>query len=252
VSAAFEVGQKVTHSIRGSVEIAYGPYTNTVGSACYVMRLEGGREVSVQADTLSAIPEPPKFAVGDKVTSDGSLRGKEGVLVAGPFVSRFQGDHFWVADVNGLHYTPKEDDLRQLPEPAPIKVGDRVRVVKDADGIRSGWYVGLVGVVERIDSTGQLPYLVRFGDGSGRHGDKPNGRWYCESVERVEDENTYTHDGVTYDLTARYRDNDGDVWKFKRIDGTVRGNYTDRPVEHWDSTLTSVADSYGPLTRVND
>jgi hypothetical protein len=242
VSAAFEVGQKVTHNIRGSVEIAYGPYTNTFGSVCYVMRLEGGREVSVQADTLSAIPEPPKFAVGDVVTSDGSLRGKEGVLVAGPFVSPVDADHFWVADVDGQHYTPKEAVLRQV-EPAPIKVGDRVRVVKDDPEIRTGEFVGRVGAV--VDTGNHLRddlnFRIKFPSGA---------YWWCAEVERVEDENTYTHNGVTYDLTARYRDKDGDTLRIKLVDGVARVAWFGEEPYTDSNDLPYAVRNYGPLTRV--
>jgi hypothetical protein len=250
----FEVGQTVRHEVRGEVDVTYGPFVGLYGDGRYIVRQGDGREVMVNISALSAIPEPPKFAIGDKVTSDGSLRDTVGILVAGPFVSPLLGDRFWVADVDDRHHTPIEAGLRKVVDPAPIKVGDRVRVTDD-DGGGANRFNGRIGTVTTLHGEGSsLPYLVEFGNGRGFHGEL-NGTWNCRSVERVEDETTYTHDGVTYDLTARYRDRDDDYWTFKNVEGTVRGNCASTNVAtdvyNGHESLESAVRRYGPLTRVS-
>ncbi|MFE0326301.1 phiSA1p31-related protein [Streptomyces sp. NPDC058960] len=246
----FKVGDRVHHDVRGDAEITYGPFDSPWGGTRYVIRLDSGKETAVSPGTLSAIPEPPKFAIGDKVTTRASRQ--EGRLVAGPFVSRFGGRRFWVVEsTDGKHEAPSEESLTKLSEPEPVKVGDRVRVVKDSDGYRAGQYIGRVGVVAEVEPRNELPYKVRFGDGSGFHGD-PDGHWWCEVVERVTDEDTYTHNGVTYDLSAKYRDRDGDVWHFARFGDKVVGLIGRDPVDEHDGDPFRFAAGYGPLTRVTD
>lgn len=244
----FEVGQKVRHDSHGEVEVTYGPFVGAFGGTRYLIRTDSGREVTVSPHTLAAIPEPPKFAIGDKVTAVGS----EGALVAGPFVSKWTGTTFWVVEhADGRYSAPLEEALTKAAD-EPIKVGDRVRVVKDSDGYRAGEYVGLVGVVAEITPSDDLPYKVRFGDGSGEHGNSVNGYWFCAEVERITDEDTYEYAGVTYDLRARYRDREGDVWTFKRwTDGEVRGTWVGT-INDYSARLGEVVTDFGPLTRVTD
>ncbi|MFI0211994.1 phiSA1p31-related protein [Streptomyces diastaticus] len=68
------------------------------------------------------------------------------------------------------------------------------------------------------------------------------------------DSDMYTHDGVAYQLTARYRDEEGDVWKFRRNPDNPREVQAQTaPVldGHWDEfTLPTVVRKYGPLCRV--
>ncbi|MFB7114072.1 phiSA1p31-related protein, partial [Streptomyces sp. NPDC056291] len=129
-----------------------------------------------------------------------------------------------------------------------IKVGDRVRVVKDDETLRTGQFVGKVGVINRLNSSSRLPYSVRFDEGQ----DAPHLTWNVAEVERVDADTVAVHDGVVYDLTAQYRDNEGDVWTFKRRpDGEVRGDYGPYPsISEYASTLASAVKEYGPLTRV--
>ncbi|GAB1326935.1 hypothetical protein [Streptomyces sennicomposti] len=213
MSDVFEIGQKVKHASRGDVEVTYGPYDSPYGTR-YLVRLETGKETHASAVTLSAIPETPKFAVGDK--AKGAYSGTVYTIVAGPFDDN---GHVWYVtrEPNGAVGHNSAADL-EVVEPAPIKVGDRVRVVKDGPDERTGEFVGKVGKLIRDDGF-STSYLVEFGDGSGRHGDPENGRWWVAEVERVTDESadTYEHAGVTYDDTIEY---------------AVR--------------------EYGPLTRVND
>jgi hypothetical protein len=248
VTETFEVGQKVRHDAHGDAEVTYGPFHDTFGRTRYVVRLASGTETPLVVGTLSAIPEPPAFAIGDKVVTAAGIRG---VVDAGPFKTRYaSGGVFWVvADEAGTHVTPFESSLTKVVE-QPIKVGDRVRVTDDDGGGRNR-FNGLIGTVKELRGEGHsLPYLVEFGDGRGHHG-ALNGRWHCGAVERVTDEDTHAHNGVTYDLSAKYRDRDGDVWRFQRMsDGAVHGRWTAGPIEVHHSTLAEVADECGPLTRV--
>ncbi|KAF4408633.1 phiSA1p31-related protein [Streptomyces lycii] len=88
--------------------------------------------------------------------------------------------------------------------------------------------------------------------------------WYAVSVEGGRDEvwdagsmrlvaaptalNSYTLDGVTYDLTADYRDNEGDVWRFTgdtHPDGMPEVSCSGSSY----TRLADAVDKYGPLTR---
>ncbi len=255
MSDVFEVGQKVRY--RGEeVTITYGPYTSSLGLTRYLVKDADGAELPTRDYDLTAIPTSPAFVVGDTVTLATRPGGMPYTVEYGPFDDR---DVYVVRRVDEptdpddvRTFTALAGVMRKVEAPA-VKVGDRVRIVKDSDGIRSGEYVGLVGTLERVDEGAELAHLVRFGDGSGTHGDKVNGRWWCERVEPVTDENTYEHDGVIYDLTARYRDRDGDVWRLKRINGVVRARWDGEDSPTTDSnTLATVAGTWGPLTRVAD
>jgi hypothetical protein len=136
-----------------------------------------------------------------------------------------------------------------VEEPEPIKVGDRVRVVADDPEIRTGEYVGKVGLVATIGNRvrRELVYRISFPDGD---------YWWVADVERVTDENTYTHDGVTYDLSAKYRDKDGDEWTFTDRgfgpDGTPNGAMNGYAGGNYSYTLGYAAQKYGPLARITD
>ncbi|WP_405620292.1 phiSA1p31-related protein [Streptomyces sp. NBC_00076] len=246
----FEIGEEITLTTRGSrATVEYGPFDDR---DVYVVRLVDAPADPNDVRTFTALScamrRVPAFSVGDKVTSTVSFRGEVGTLAAGPFVSRFSGVPFWVMECDGKHATPRESTLTKVTDLEPIKVGDRVRVTDDDGGGRNR-FNGRIGTVKELHGSDFLPYLVEFGDGRGRHGDL-SGRWHCKAVERVEDENTYTHDGVTYDLSALYRDRDGDVWRLKRVGTAVRAR-TDGDTPTGDSlSLPHVADHWGPLTRV--
>lgn len=235
----FKVGDKVRHSMYGEAEIVLGPVDFSMVRGGYVVKHEHGTHRVSTASALSAVPEPPKFAIGDTVTYTYGTGGK---IVAGPFQSEYHDDPIWVVEKpNGTHMTPTETSLRKV---APgIKVGDRARIMAATYAEETR---GKVGTVEEVDSRERFdgidhPYLVRLA---------PHFPIYASEVELVEDANTYTHDGVTYDLTASYRDQGGCVWSFtgKRIGGvptvTCSGR-TDNP-----DTIASIADDFGPLTRV--
>ncbi|MFB7823840.1 phiSA1p31-related protein [Streptomyces hydrogenans] len=240
----FKVGDKVRHESYGDVEITYGPYPGEFSDARFLVRGEDGRERVAVPERMTAIP---KFVVGDKVHA---AYGSGGTLVSGPFKSAHHEEAIWVVEkADGTHVFPTAGVLTKVePEPArDIKVGDRVRVTDDDCGGRR--FGGRIGTVKTIHRAGTLlPYLVEFGDGRGHHGD-PNGRWNCRTVELLDETaDTYTHDGVTYDLSARYRDRDGDPWQFKRLGDRVTGACGAEPEDDsW--TLGYIVERYGPLTR---
>ncbi|MEU8840267.1 phiSA1p31-related protein [Streptomyces roseus] len=236
----FKVGDEVEHRTFGRGTIAYGPYLHTTGPDYYLMVQSGGTHSQVLGEAMTAAP---KFTIGDEVRNP--LTGIRGPIVAGPFVATGDGERYWIVEQpDGSHSTPREDGLTKV-EAREIKVGDRVRVT-EADGVVK--FVGRVGVVAELDEYSTLRYLVEFGDGQGAHGDD-NGQWWCNAVEPTTD--TYEHDGVTYDLSAKYRDKDGDVWRFECLaDGSVRGTMGDAPIRAYDDSLRVVVEEFGPLTKI--
>lgn len=194
----------------------------------------------------------PKFAVGDKVTSTSAACPGTAELVAGPFVSSFQDSMYWVAErSDGKHATPYEHTLTKVTTERTIKPGDRVRVVRDDPYTRTGQFVGKVGIVGQVwGPDNELPFRVNFDDSQRA----PYNTWNVAEVELVDEApaDTYTHDSVTYDLTACYRDKDGTAWRLARVGGVVRARTA------WDGespttesrTLERVVQLWGPLTRV--
>ncbi|MER5501339.1 phiSA1p31-related protein [Streptomyces sp. NPDC002561] len=61
---------------------------------------------------------------------------------------------------------------------------------------------------------------------------------------------TFEHDGVTYDLNAKYRDTDGDVWRFARFGNEVIGGCIHKPENIDDGCSLAFVMDYGPLTKV--
>ncbi|MCQ6554742.1 hypothetical protein NPS70_16275 [Streptomyces sp. C10-9-1] len=76
----------------------------------------------------------------------------------------------------------EEDAPEEQVTPA-IKVGDRVRVVKDDSRFRTGEFVDKSGILMEADGTS---FLIKFGDGTAEHGDPDNGTWWVEEVELIE------------------------------------------------------------------
>ncbi|MEU0860644.1 phiSA1p31-related protein [Streptomyces griseofuscus] len=245
MTETFEVGQRVKHQNRTAEhEVSYGPFTSPLGFVWYVIRnTDTLREDTARGSDLSAIPEPPKFAVGDKVTSFGDPY----TILAGPF--RGCTEWYVVEDADGKALSATEDDLVAVTVPDPIKVGDRVRIVRATCATSTHGREGVITSTSetwREEQGDTHPYIVRLADDDTVH---------VAEVERIDSTpaDTYEHDGVTYDLSARYRDRDGDVWKFERIGDDVYGDFGvgAYPTEGgW--TLASAARHYGPLTRVND
>lgn len=234
----FKVGDKVRHSIRGEMEITYGPYD--IGK--YIARNSEGTESSVLGGYLTVMPA---FTAGDKAKMHGESDPVE--IVAGPFRNRYM--KWYVVRAGVGETTAAEGNLTAIPDDA-IKVGDRVRVTDD-DGGGSFRFTGRIGIVKRMNVGDFLPYLIEFGDGRGGHG-AVNGRWNCKAVERVTDAESDSHtvDGITYDLTAQYRDRDGDTWTLKRVDGTVRASMGGSPVTVDSHSLSYIARNYSPLVKI--
>lgn len=238
MAETFKVGDRVKHAEEGAGEIAFGPFDHIYGAGRYVVKLEGGKHAVGNGSNLTALHA---FAVGDKAVCDGTAVS----VIAGPFTNKY---HTWyVVDMPDVGHTfGSESDLKAVTASGPIKVGDRVRVTDD-DGGGSFQFNGLVGIVKRVTDSAGLPYLVEFGDGRGSHGAR-NGRWNCKAVEKV-DADTVEYDGITYDLSAKYRDNEGDTWSFvgeRHADGSPKVYCS---MSGYDS-LADALDSYGPLSKI--
>jgi hypothetical protein len=223
----FKVGDKAKHSTRGNMEITYGPF----GGNKYVARDESGAEAYVTATLLSA---RPAFTAGDKAKMHGESDPVE--VLAGPYRNRYIIWYVVRAEVGET--TAAEGNLTVIPVDA-IKVGDRVRVLVDRANNASV-------------SKGDI-FTVRRLVGGGLHTDgRAYGTWFftLANVEKVTDANAHTLSGVDYDLTAQYRDRDGDAWRFKDVDGEVRGEMHGYTICDDSHTLAYVARTYGPLTKI--
>jgi hypothetical protein len=247
VTETFQVGDKVTHRSKGDAEVVYGSFEHELLPArpCYLIRLAHGKHTMTDGDRLTL---RPSFAIGDEVKYE---YGSGGKLVAGPFKWGYHGEVIWVVEkADGTHMTPRANSLTKVtPADEEIKVGDRVRVLVD-DANYADVKAGDVFTVAE---------LVTYTDDGLRTTSIPGRRdgWFFSltNVEKVtESANTYTRYGVTYDLAAKYRDKDGDVWRLKVIDGVayVGDAYDDYEVTEDCMTLESAAYRWGPLTRVND
>lgn len=237
----FKVGDKVKHNILGVVEVAYGPYTGTFGRKHSVIRLESGRETSVPADTLTALPAFATFAVGDKV--DHRTFGA-GTVAFGPFTHHSGPDHYLMVDDDSKHALVVADALTAAKADEPIKVGDKVRVLIDGAEFATVKAGDVFTVSEVRHGRVVVDAPLRVGGRS----------WYfnLESVEKVtEPSKPFTMRGVTYDLDAKYRDKDGDVWRFAIVDGSlVRGEMGSATIDQHSDLIADVVDNYGPLHKI--
>ncbi len=250
MAATFTVGTKVEHRTWGAGEIAYGPFLRDGHSDNYLMKQTDGEHRFVETDGLAPAS---KFKVGDKVK--GIYSGAEYTVEAGPFFNPSE----WYATKGASGYTTNNRVGALLPvepakaEPAkdePIKVGDVVRISRDnlqgAD-VKEGDLLAVTHV------SGSRTVVVKAAPGAR------NPEWYFDpkNVEKVSADKAAAHNGVVFDLTAKYRDGDGDYWTFKRVDGEVRGEFTGGPfhdirgrITEYSRTLASAVDAHGPLTKV--
>lgn len=241
----FKVGDQVEHRTFGAGKIAFGPYLRDGSPDNYLMQQVDGEHRFVESEAMQLAA---KFKIGDKVSS----YGDEYTLKAGPFIGH--SAPWYVVTADGVDYRAGEGTLSLIDEATQeIKVGDKVRVLIDnADGASVS--KGDIFTVKSVYS-GEIVTDMRSRRGS----------WFFQpaNVERVDEPpvtaDTYTYDGVTYDLAAKYRDSDGDYWTFKRVDGVVRGYYAstaDRDVTHlideYSDTLADVVRDYNGLTRVSN
>ncbi|WP_228973431.1 phiSA1p31-related protein [Streptomyces sp. DH12] len=109
---------------------------------------------------------------------------------------------------------------------------------------------GLRGVLESLDYTGNLTSLLKA----------------LQGPEVPTPTDTYTYDGVVYDLSAQYRDVEGDIWEFSTElsgpdtldhmnDGTPLARFRTGSSgfgRHWTFSLAEVTRNYGPLTKVTE
>ncbi|MFB7671314.1 phiSA1p31-related protein [Kitasatospora purpeofusca] len=244
----FKIGETVTHEEMGPVVIRSAPFAWIYGrESRYVVEVtEGsraGKHVAIIASRLSAAA----FEHGAAVL----VAGERCTVAGGPFVDKFAPARPWyvVENADGSHETSAAHLLTLASVDEPIEVGDRVRVL-EAKYAESEH--GKLGRVVRTDGTwtprdgGLHPYQVELDEGSTIE---------VRRVERVADEpaSTFTHDGVTYDLTASYRDRDNDLWSF-----TGSTNAYGRPLvsmfadRSGGRSIGSVVEAYGPLTKVTD
>ncbi|MEU3986111.1 phiSA1p31-related protein [Streptomyces sp. NPDC026672] len=250
MTETFKVGQKVRVNDVVDGEVTYGPFSSTFGMyRAYVVRIGGTEKLQKERD-LSAIPETPKFSVGDVVTL-ATRPGAKATVEYGPFDDR---DTYVVKLVDEptdpdspRTFTAMEHVMAKAA--GTVKVGDRVRVV------RARWaaeFHGKTGVVTSTSRTwreaqGDIHrYEVRM--------DNADAQILVAEVDPVSgvDTGTYTYDGVTYDLSAKYRDKDGDIVRLALVDGIARARYYGNQPDQDSHTLEYVVDRYAPLTRVTD
>ncbi|GGX26746.1 phiSA1p31-related protein [Streptomyces chryseus] len=233
-ATTFKVGDKVEHDVRGKGEVTYGPYDSANNDGAYLVRF-GRREWVSKAENLKPVAA---FAVGDKAKMRGEAEPVE--ILAGPYTNEYR-TWFTVKAAIGVT-TAADSDLTPLPAPEPIKVGDKVRVLVD-DADYAAVKAGDVFTVRRVDAH----QIVT-------NGDSWNGSWHFapKNVERVTEEpaDTSVHNGVTYDLAAKYKDRDGDVWRFERVAGTVRGGMGGDGITRYSDPLSTVVRNYGPLRKI--
>ncbi len=172
------------------------------------------------------------FKVGDKVRHRSFGKGE---IAFGPFEHYNGPDHYLMRDEDGKHVLVRGDAMAPA---AKFEVGDRVKSFAATYTVEAGpffapseWYA------LKSDRTGDV--LHSDADGLSLVAPEP-----AKNVAVV--------DGVTYDLSARYRDADGDVWSFERhADGEIRGDFGDHPrVNQYSNTLRVVLANHGPLVRV--
>lgn len=243
---AFKVGDKVEHRTFGAGEIVFGPFDHSTGPDHYLMKQDyNGAHALAVGD---AMKPAAKFKVGDRVKSFAATYTVE----AGPFFAPAE----WYAvksDRTGgvMHSTAAELSL-VAPEPAkeePVKVGDVVRILED-EAFSADVKAGDLFVVKRFSA--DYPDRIWV--------DAAPGTWTNEwtfrpqDFEKVPADKVAVVDGKIYDLSARYRDRDGDYWTFQDVDGTVRGNCSSSnratEVSNWCDSIAYAVERYGPLVRV--
>ncbi|WP_326742609.1 phiSA1p31-related protein [Streptomyces sp. NBC_01768] len=248
----FKVGDKVVHSVFGPGEIAFGPAEFSTSAQGYVLKCaDGVHKVAVLSASMTIAPA---FTVGDIVT----LRTRDGaraVVEYGPFDDR---DVYVVKLVDPptdpddtRTFTAVASTLKKVPEdvapsPALVPIGTRVRVdrAKWAESVRGSTGVVVSNTETWREVRGDVhPYSVRLDDGSALH--------VAELTPVDDPTDTFEHDGIVYDLSARYEDTDGDTWHFARIDGEVRGEYVPEcSIDGYSSTLAYVVRRFGPLKKI--
>lgn len=177
------------------------------------------------------------FKVGDRAThrTYGDLE-----LTYGPFCSPFYPVAYLGRTESGVERIVRADSLEPAPkfsvgDTVEYTIGAPVRGTLVAGPFRSDHHDEPIWVVEKSNGSHMMP---------------------TQNALRKVDESaadTYEHGGVTYDLTAEYRDRDGDRWKFSADSpgddgtpvGTMNGSGSDPSY-----TLGYAARDYGPLRKI--
>ncbi|MEU1074328.1 MULTISPECIES: phiSA1p31-related protein [unclassified Streptomyces] len=238
-TAQFKVGDRVKALGIHVGTITYGPITSTFGTyVVYAVRREG--EDTDRAYQVRDLELCAEFTVGDKVDHRSVGAGE---VAFGPFEHINGPNHYLMKGERGTYALVSGDAMK--PASPAVKVGDRVRVVRAVHASDTHGHVGTVVRVGLDRKFGEVahPYSVALDNGDSV---------YVAELELVKAADLYEHNGVTYDLTAKYRDRDGDTWTFAHIEGDVRGGMNGEPPNRWSDTLNQIARHYGPLTRVTD
>ncbi|WP_097964569.1 phiSA1p31-related protein [Streptomyces sp. or20] len=239
----FKVGDKVEHRWHGTLEVTYGPFTNTLGGISYLVRL-GGREIPLPAETLT--PPKPAFAVGDKVRYEGTLAE----LAGGPVIGATSGEELFLLKFlegpdTGKGMARKASKLELVTEPALVPVGTRVRVDRAAYASEAH---GMVGVITDNDADwtpsggAHHPYRVKLGGGTRTI-------WAAE-VTPVGDKpaDGFEYGGIFYEYGVKYEDRDADEWRFNR--SAVHGQpVSDASSVFEGESLAYAVTTYGPLIK---
>ncbi|MFF4478715.1 phiSA1p31-related protein [Streptomyces sp. NPDC001520] len=253
MTETFKVGDKVQHDDK-TATVAGGPHMGY--SAWYVVEDADGKEYPVGADRLTLAPTDPRREVVARALSDWdrNIRPDEACHGADAILAALDAmetphPHYMTgspdsAESSCLHCG---NSGSEVDEPRPLAVGDMVRITRELRPEHStdGPNTGKVGPIIAIHSEEDYPYDV---DVSGY------GQCAVHSVERITGD-TETIDGVTYDLNARYRDEDDDAWE-RQDDGSWRhveyasGEPVSRPISARVTDLWTLIGKYGPLTRI--
>ncbi|MFJ3248355.1 phiSA1p31-related protein [Streptomyces sp. NPDC086782] len=239
----FKAGDKVAHRSWGAGEIVFGPFLRDGSEDNYLMKaLSNGEHRLVDSPAMTIAS---KFNVGDKVR--GVYSDDIYTIEAGPFRSAY-GEWYATKDEDGDVGHNDADSLKavETTEDASLKEGDVVRTLHD-NAFHADVKAGDLFEVRAFAP--YFPDRIKVDAGPGAR----MAQWTFrpQDFEKVGADKAAVHDGVVYDLTARYRDKDGDVWRFERCpDGEVHGAWTSRAIDEYDETLAETVRDYGPLTRV--
>jgi hypothetical protein len=243
----FKVGDKVEHNGRRKGELTYGPFQSvSLSGEAFLLKEEDGRERVVRAGYLTALPS---FAVGDEALYDGHRVKIEG----GPVTGFTSGDVIYLFTfLEGPHTgsgaSRNVERLKAITAPEPIKVGDTVRVLRDNAEFARVSAGDVFTVVELTGGRIAVDAPLRTDGGN---------RWYFdpESLEKVDQSaTTHVYNGITYDLTATYRDRDGDHWKLRRDPANSSRVQAQMPPileSGWSGyDLATAVRTYGPLRKI--
>ncbi|MFJ9213033.1 phiSA1p31-related protein [Streptomyces sp. NPDC102264] len=257
---AFTVGDKAKMVGESDpVEIIGGPFKNRYHT-WFAVKSETGEHYTASEDNLTALPAPDPIKVGDRVrvteddpyTRTGEFVGKLGTVCKLNSTSSLPYNVEFDSDQGAPYSRWAVASVEKIKDaPALVSIGTRVRVDRAKWAEESH---GMTGVVTSNTQTFRSHvgdthvYDVELDDGPTIH--------VAELTLLDEPADTVVHRGITYDLSATYRDRDGDAWRFARVDGVVRGacrpasSRTEFHITGYSGTLREVVDAYGPLSKI--